>query len=308
MRKKLSMEYLRGAVRTEETENGLELQRLSSAIMKRFARDEHIEIRMRCPSGVRIVFRTDSPFVRLPFRYGRAARPFYEFDVFRDGRKTEFSRANGVLEIASDGALHTIEILPPHLAECFFGELELADGSVFEPVEKPAKRLLFLGDSIMQGMTVSRPSFAYADRMARHLNADYSNISIAGMTAFAVQGELAMEYEWDRMFLCFGVNDFNTGRPLSKYLGEMRGILNAVKGKPVVLISPIHMTGRPNEKNGVAFQSFRDGLEKFAAEFPNVKFVDGTKLLPFDDRYFADGLHPNDCGEDLLFNNLKELI
>ena len=92
MRKKLSMEYLRGAVRTEETENGLELQRLSSAIMKRFARDEHIEIRMRCPSGVRIVFRTDSPFVRLPFRYGRAARPFYEFDVFRDGCKTEFSR------------------------------------------------------------------------------------------------------------------------------------------------------------------------------------------------------------------------
>ena len=68
------------------------------------------------------------------------------------------------------------------------------------------------------------------------------------------------------------------------------------------------MTGRPNEKNGVAFQSFRDGLESLAAEFPNVKFVDGTVLLPFDDRYFADGLHPNDCGEDLLFNNLKELI
>ena len=36
--------------------------------------------------------------------------------------------------------------------------------------------------------------------------------------------------------------------------------------------------------------------------------VDGTKLLPDEGRWFVDGIHPNEAGEDLLYQHLtKEL-
>ena len=138
MRIGLTMEYLRGCVRTERREDGLELQRLSPEMMK-FCRDfsEHREIRARCPSGIRIVLRTDSPVLRLPIRFGRVARPFFECSVFLDGSEIPATVRDGSLELRLDGKSHCLEILPPHLVECFFGELEIADGARIEPLPKP---------------------------------------------------------------------------------------------------------------------------------------------------------------------------
>lgn len=309
MQIQLSMEYLRGCVCAAKQEKGLELQRLCPSMMEFCRSSEHREIRARCPSGVRIVLQTDSPFLRLPFRFGRAARELFNFDVFCDGEIIPHTVSDHVLEIRPDGAPHRIEILPPHLVECYFGELELADGAQAAAVPKPEKTFLFLGDSIMQGMTVTRPSFAYADRLARARNADYFNLSVGGMTAFRVLGGFAMEYQWDKLFLCFGVNDFNSRRPLPDFIADMAGILNALNGKPVVLISPIPLPGRDNvNPAGVRFQDFRDALRTLAGRVPNVTFVDGTKLLPNDNRCYIDGIHPNDSGEDLLFHNLKEFV
>lgn len=310
MRIGLTMEYLRGCVRTERREDGLELQRLSPEMMK-FCRDfsEHREIRARCPSGVRIVLRTDSPVLRLPIRFGRAARPFFECSVFLDGSEIPATVRDGSLELRLDGRFHCLEILPPHLVECFFGELEIADGARIEPLPKPEKRYLFLGDSIMQGMTVPLPSQVYADRLARERGADYWNLSVAGMTAFGVLGEFAAKYEWETLFLCFGVNDFNTRRPIPEFTADLERILEAVKGRDIVLISPIHQPGSgPVNGRGDAFQDFREAVRSLAECRSNVRFVDGTKLLPDEGRWFVDGIHPNEAGEDLLYQHLtKEL-
>ena len=311
MRIGLAMEYLRGCVQIVPEEEGMELQRLCPAMMKFCRSSEHREIRARCPSGVRIVLRTDSPVLRLPFRFGPAARPLFEFGVFLDGKTIPVSAENSLLELHLDGRFHTVEILPPHLVECFFGELELADGARIEPLPKPEKKFLFLGDSIMQGMTVASPAQVYADRLARTQNADYYNLSVGGMTAFRELGAFAAEYVWDTLFLCFGVNDFNSGRPVPEFSGEMAGILDAVKGRGgIVLISPIHQPGRNAVNgNGDSFQAFRDAVRSLAESRPGVRFIDGTKLLPHDTVWFVDGIHPNDAGEDLLFQNLqKELL
>ena len=313
MRIGLTMEYLRGCVRTERREDGLELQRLSPEMMK-FCRDfsEHREIRARCPSGVRIVLRTDSPVLRLPIRFGRAARPFFECSVCLDGSEIPATVRDGSLELRLDGRFHCLEILPPHLVECFFGELEIADGARIEPLPKPEKRYLFLGDSIMQGMTVSRPSLAYADRLARFLESEYCNLSVAGATADQRLGSCALEYEWDRALLGFGVNDFNTSRPLGAYLEDMKGTLLPLlsrKDADVFLLGPIPWAGRtePNDL-GLHLDDYCEALRGLAAEFPRVRFIDGRTLLPDDPAYYVDGIHPNDSGSELLFRNLKRLF
>lgn len=310
MKIQLSMDYLRGCVRMETGAQGVELQRLCASMMD-FCRNRgtHCLIRAKCPSGVRIVLQTDSPFLRLPFQFGNSARELFEFDVFCDGRSVAHTVTGQVLEVRLDGSLHTVEILPPHLVECCFGEMEAADGARVSAVRKPEKTFLFLGDSIMQGMTVSRPSLAYADRLARMQGADYYNLSVGGMTACRQLGKFAMEYHWDRMFLCFGVNDFNLQRPVADFIADMTGILEETADRPVVLLSPIHMPGRSNvNPAGVAFQQFRDEVAALAEDRRNVTFVDGTELLPKEDRWYIDGLHPNDAGEDLLFRNLAEIV
>ena len=103
----------------------------------------------------------------------------------------------------------------------------------------------------MQGMTVSRPSLAYADRLARMQGADYYNLSVGGMTACRQLGKFAMEYHWDRMFLCFGVNDFNLQRPVADFIADMTGILEETADRPVVLLSPIQLLEHGGASEGL---------------------------------------------------------
>ena len=49
---------------------------------------------------------------------------------------------------------------------------------------------------------------------------------------------------------------------------------------------------------------FRQCIRDVAVDFPQVQVVEGTSLLPADDRFFVDGVHPNDEGMQLLAENL----
>ena len=120
------------------------------------------------------------------------------------------------------------------------------------------------------------------------------------------------EYEWDRAVLGFGVNDFNTSRPLGAYLEDMKGALLPLlsrKEAEVFLLGPIPWAGRtePNDL-GLHLDDYCEALRNLASEFPEVRFIDGRTLLPDDPAYYVDGIHPNDSGSELLFRNLKRLF
>ncbi len=303
---------LRGCVSWEVKERGLQLHRLTSSLLSIYRCTEHREIRALCPSGIRILLKTDSAKLRLPVVFGRIARPVFAFSVWVDGMETAYSFEKEVLEIVLDGKMHEVEMELPHLVECFVGALEVDEGARVETVPRKDHAMLFIGDSIMQGMTVSRPSLAYADRLARLLESEYCNLSVAGATADQRLGSCALEYEWDRAVLGFGVNDFNTSRPLGAYLEDMKGTLLPLlsrKEAEVFLLGPIPWAGRtePNDL-GLHLDDYCEALRNLASEFPEVRFIDGRTLLPDDPAYYVDGIHPNDSGSELLFRNLKRLF
>ena len=291
---------LRGCVSMEAKEKGLQLHRLTPSLLKIYRCTEHREIRANCPSGIRVLLKTDSANLSLPVAFGRTARPVFAFSVFVDGVESTYSYEKEQLALTLDGSLHQVEIALPHLVECFVGALEAGDGARVEPVPRKERTMLFIGDSIMQGMTVSRPSLAYADRLARFLESEYCNLSVAGATADQRLGSCALEYEWDRALLGFGVNDFNTSRPLGAYLEDMKGTLLPLlsrKDADVFLLGPIPWAGRtePNDL-GLHLDDYCEALRGLAAEFPRVRFIDGRTLLPDDPAYYVDGIHPNDLG------------
>ena len=43
-------------------------------------------------------------------------------------------------------------------------------------------------------------------------------------------------------------------------------------------------------------------------EYSDVIFINGWELVPGNDDFFADGVHPNNEGFDLFYDNLKDKI
>jgi len=82
-------------------------------------------------------------------------------------------------------------------------------------------------------------------------------------------------------------------------------LLTARAGTQIWLLTPIPWPNQ-SEKHPVEFalEQYRKILLECAAEFPAVRVVDGFELLENDNRYFADGVHPDARGMERMAERL----
>ena len=306
----LSPEFLRGVHHLKTFPQGVMLLRFPESVTGLYQDDAARITRIQAPAGVRILFETDARTVKLPHSFGRTAREIFAFSVFLDGEPALFTSENGVLAMTLPAGRHTVEILVPHLVECYFGDLELDDNAVITPAAPPENpgKLLFVGDSIMQGMTTSSPAQTYADMLARNLKIDFYNLAVGGFTADpAWAGLVAGEYEYSRVIFCLGCNDFCLDKSLADYRRDLEKVLSFFAGKPMVIFSMTPILCRPEiNRHGETLDQFRACVRELAAARPDTLFVDGKELLPAEEKYFIDGLHPNDLGAETFYRNLRK--
>lgn len=69
------IELVHGAAEVVAAENGFTFLRMSSPLTEFYSYSEAAEIRANCASGVRICFRSNTPFVAMQLSYGRPACP-----------------------------------------------------------------------------------------------------------------------------------------------------------------------------------------------------------------------------------------
>ena len=307
----LSMELLRGVHHLEKTAQGVMLQRMPASVMELYQDIPGRVLRAQCPAGVRIMFYTDSTTVRLPHCFGGASREIYSFDAFADDVPAPFIVGNGVFTLNLSPGKHKVEILVPHLVECFFGDLEIDDQAELTPAA-PAEsgKLLFVGDSIMQGMTTSSPAKTYVDRVTRAARTDFYNLGIGGMTVDPRWAELiADEYEYSQMIFSLGVNDFVSGKSLADYRKDLTEFLSYFAGKPMVIISITPFTSSPQTNPlGETVDQFRECVRELATHRPDTVFIPGEAVLPENPQYLIDGLHPNDLGAEVFARNLSKAL
>lgn len=274
--------------------------RMSPQLSKLYSYSEAAIIRAQCASGVRIVFATDSPWVRLRWRAKRIAREVLNGDLEVKGFPVAILRAQKegddyvfTADLPGNG-LRQVTIYLPHLLEMRVLALELAEGAVRQDVEENRTRLLFLGDSILQGMTTTSPVKAYGTALARELDYDYLNLAVGGAVMNGNVAEAAAVLPWDVAMVAFGVNDCNQGVSLEKEAAETEKTLQALTGrnKPVVLFTPLPWPGQGDKK----LQDFIDCQKQVAANFPLVKVLEGYQAVSIDEENFIDTAHPNDLG------------
>jgi len=332
---KLSYEQIRamtwGAVRVAEEDGGVAFHRFTEEEERLYAamKPEHSE-KALASSGIRLVFRTDSPTLKLAAEFlTGTSRVYYSLDVAVNGAvvgsldnyspmelipnyttvQLPLGEAEAVFDLGEGEK--TVTVYLPWSVRTVLRELSVADGCFAEPV-RPAKTLLVYGDSITQGYDAERPSCCYAALLANHLQAEEVNKAIGGEVFFPELARCDTGCSPDYVSVAYGTNDWGkvTEQEFEENCAAFYRILSEkYPAATIFAITPIWRKDIPDFPERRSFHLVADYIRRVTADLPNVRLIDGWDFVPKDESYFADlRLHPNDKGFAEYAKHLCEAI
>lgn len=212
-------------------------------------------------------------------------------------------------------------------------------------MELKGKSIVFLGDSITQGVGVSETEKRYTDVLVRlaGLGKNY-NYGFSG-TRIARQQHLIpgdpvdvnsfgerysrMEDDVDIVFVFGGTNDYGHGdapfgsfedRTMDTYCGAlhylMRGLIAKYPSSRIVFMTPLHREGEniPNASNHLPLKSYVDQIIETAGYYsvPVLDIYRNGGICPDipaqKEKFVPDGLHPNDAGAEKIARTIKSFL
>lgn len=297
-----------GIVAAEHGPKGWFGRRMPMVLMDHYRATEGHATRAVCTSGVRLVFRTDSQKLALTLRYGRRARDIFTSDLLVDGdahstigpaEVTAVHRAE--VELGSGGGEKRVELHLPTMCETWVDSVEIDESAGIEPVREKRPKWLVLGDSITQGMETPRPIENVVGRCMLQLGLNAINLAVGGATLDAVLGQAAETIDADLVTIAYGTNDFNQAVGVDTYLASARtvvdGLRQSLPAAQIALISAPDWAEPPDPNaNGETLQQYREALHELGDERSGITVIDGGDLIPADQRFFVDSVHPNADG------------
>lgn len=326
---KLTLEQIKkitfGAVDVVETDLGLAFKRFTDKQADYYAiyREEGYKLKCNSAAGIRLHFLTDSKKFALDYAVRVDECPtggMARFDLYIDGVLCENF---GIIEGDADkhfeyelgDGVKTVELYLPWTKMVYLSNITLDDGASFAPVKR-SRTMLAYGDSITHGYFAYHPSLSYASKLARALDADQYNKAIGGDRFFPELLELEEPVKPDIITVAYGTNDWSrhTRATVQK---RSRAFLTALRAKfpsaKIFVITPI-WRDRENISNynepkfmkkfGGYVHEVKAIIEENCKDLANVTVIDGMKLVPHDQHFFDDGLHPNDLGMCIYADNL----
>lgn len=208
------------------------------------------------------------------------------------------------------------------------------------------KTILFLGDSITEGIGVSETSKRFSDLIAKQAGAKSVNYGVSGSRIahqhafdpnlrhdydFCMRAE-QMQSEADCIVVFGGTNDYDHGdapfgcfsdRTPMTFYGALHTLYTYLceryLGVPIVILTPLHRT---NEDNGCvdrpyAYKPLKEYVAAIreVAEYYSLPVLDlyaTSGLQPniqvVREKFVPDGLHPNDAGHEILANKILKFL
>jgi len=309
-------ELAHGCCEVREDKRGVFFDRMNAALRKIYYGADHFRIRARHPAGVRIVFRSDTAWLKAAFRYDNPMRPFFKADLLVDGAlagsfgpRGPTGGWSGELFRSERRRVRRFELWLPHMVETWIERMEIEDGASVVPVSPGNRVWLTIGDSITQGATAPTPAAAYASIVARSLDLNLRNVGIGGATIEGAVGAAAGRIRAFIASVAFGVNDWNQSIPLDQFRRQaetlLSGLLEAQPELSILVMTPLPIIGfRDKNDVGAGLEDYRAVLRKVVEGTTNATIVEGPALIPSEAGYFVDGLHPNAVGMKIIAKNL----
>lgn len=201
------------------------------------------------------------------------------------------------------GQKHVVVCLP-HTYIFSLKDIVLPEGASFAPVPQRARKVLMLGDSITQGIGARYASMGYAMQVARMLDAECINQSVAAVR-FEPECLENDGFMPDLITIALGANDWSHRADkaefddyASRFLARINELYPNV---PTAVVSPVKRcrgeADLPEDRPHLYRESgLYDALLALSAPYPQMHCIDGWQLMPHVSTFFQDGLHPNDLG------------
>lgn len=269
--------------------------------------------RANCTVGVSLRFVTDAPVLRFAYEVISYCRSRNVCDLFENGVHTASvrladmqSKGQAAFVRETKGSTE-IEIVLPNTCGLRIKEIDFGSWIPAPPRER---KLLLLGDSILQGICTYHPSCALGNLLARRQNAEAINQSVGG-ARFVPELLEALDCKPDSIFVALGANDAFSGDTAYKetipaYFARLRKLYPDL---PVTAVTPVFcMHLKHDEALARRFEAVRE-LIRTEGERNCVRVIDGDPLVPHTAKFFnEDGTHPNDLGFMQYMLNLGALL
>ncbi|MCF0261456.1 MAG: SGNH/GDSL hydrolase family protein [Sphaerochaetaceae bacterium] len=243
------------------------------------------------------------------------------FDLFVDNAfalrididKNIKERQKTTIQISKDGKEHLVAISLSPFCKLVYHQLLIDDESSFNIVPKRKNRMLFIGDSITHGSGSTGASSCYAMQVAKALDIESVNQGIGGYWFDPNYPDYLEFYSYNGYIVAFGTNDWCHQDILPPIEDNMKDFIKAfakaASGKKVYVITPLRrfLGEGQNDYGPVGFETWRESIKQMALE-NNFTVLDGYDLLPPEEKWYFDGLHPNDQGYALMAENVIKAI
>lgn len=311
-----------GAISLHRTADWVQPWRLPYDDLALFPPDALRE-RAAMPAGVRLTFRTDSPFVAGEVEPQPESSPI---DCCCDGALAGSAELADRAGFRFDGlppGPKTVELWLPQFGQLRLRALELADGAALEPAADDRRpRWVTYGSSITQCRTAASPTQTWPAIVAREHGLDLTCLGYGGQCHLdPMLARMIRDLDADYLSLCAGINIYGANSLGPRAFGPaLIGTIATIRERhpdaPFAVISPIYSPPRETTPNQVGFTlaAMRDevaaAVETLRARGDrHLHYVDGLRVFgPELAHLLPDELHPNAEGYRLMGANFLRQV
>ncbi len=226
---------------------------------------------------------------------------------FREPQRTVFPLGEGSKRVT---------VYLPHTYVFALGDILLPQQAALSPVPPRQRKLLMIGDSITQGLCSDFASGGYAMQIARRMDCECVNQSIAAIR-FEAGSIDPKGFSPQLITVAVGTNDWTWRKDREEYDSHaapfFAALDKAYPGVPVLVLSPIKRcrgeADLPADRPGLYRESELYGaLTRLCSPYPQMRCIDGWTLTPHTPDCFVDGLHPNNVGMTRYADALAKVV
>lgn len=259
--------------------------------------------------SVKIEFITDATYVSFDYKIFKV-NSFDSVDVYVNDFAThrvsvKSLTEEGTLKFGLPSGKKKVCVYLP--VDANMGVKNFVINGKWNALKRKKFKVLWMGDSITQGCGVFASGQTGANVMNRIMNYDLLNQGTGGYWYDRNIVKRMPNYYPDKIIIAFGSNRYKDDAH-SKMIEDFYVALHTVYPHvPVLVITP-PWSGHPDCDVDLLERATKKIIAT-ASEYPNVKVVDGFKLIPHLKDYYYDMIHPNLLGGETYGNNLaKEII
>ena len=301
--------------------------RIDTVVYKGFTKTENQQV--RCPAGLALVFKTNSPRIDLipeytSYVYNAANTPRVStegFDLYirKDGEwRYAASRAPGkrgeafTMIADMDSSEKECLLYLPIYNELTSLRIGVKEDAKIETMENPFRhKIVIFGSSFTHGISTSRAGMSYPMQIERNTGLYFCSIACSGNCKLQPYFAAYLGDVKDADAMVFDAfSNPNAGMIEERLIPFIAAIREKLPSTPLIFVQTIYRESRNFSLRNDEFEAekqemARRQMAEAVKRFDNVYFIDKPNLTGTDHVTSADGTHPSDLGYWRWAQNLQ---